>query len=438
LKNKLIYYLLFFSLICKLLLAYFIPVFGDEAYYYIWSQHPQLSYFDHPAMVSWFIYAGHLFFPEGNPISLRISFVIASFLISLIWVEILNFKKLSAESIVFFLVLLFLNPLLGLGSILATPDTPLVLFWTLSYYGYLKILASSHLSWYVLLGVFLGLGFCSKYHIVLFVISGLIYLILSKKIFSLKPVGVLLTVIFGLIFCSPVLIWNSQNEWSSFLFQINHGFGESSFEWAWPLGYLVAQFLAINPIIFFSFFKKGISYIDKTFSISQLTFFFISSFKSVVEGNWPLTSHLHSITHFTSLNSKKNFKMASIYWVVFYLLIGVFFLLPASHKVRKNLINSAQFDDVIQIMDQYQPLYGPSYQVSSLLTWTTGKNTPKLSQLSRHDFYDSLPESTPVARSFYVLKNDYSDWPEKYIKYRKIKIRSFDNSGLELYQFIYE
>jgi hypothetical protein len=201
---------------------------------------------------------------------------------------------------------------------------------------------------------------------------------------------------------------------------------------------LAAQFLIVNPVIFFSFFKSGISYIDKTFSISQLMFFFVSSFKSVVEGNWPLTSHLHSITHFTSLNSKKSFKAATLYWVVFYVLTAVFFFLPESAKVRKNLINSAQFDDVIAIMGQYQPLYGPSYQVSSLLTWKTGRSTPKLGELSRHDFYDSLPESTPAAQSFYVLKNDYSDWPEKYKKYRKIKIRSFDNSGLELYQFIYE
>ncbi len=421
-----------------MLLAYFIPVFGDEAYYYIWSQHPQLSYFDHPAMVSWFIYAGHLFLPEGNPLSLRISFVLASFMISLIWIKILSIKKFSVESTLFFLVLLFLNPLLGLGSIVATPDTPLVLFWTLSYFCYLKILNSNTLSWYALLGMFLGLGFCSKYHIVLFVISGLIYLILSKKLFTLRPLGVFLTVIIGLIFCSPVLIWNSQNEWSSFLFQINHGFGESSFEWAWPLGYLVAQFLIINPFVFFSFFKRGLSYIDKTFSISQLAFFFMSSLKSVVEGNWPLTSHLHSITHFASLTSKKNFKYASVYWIFFYAISGAFFLLPASSKVRKNLINSSQFDDVIQIMDQYQPLYGPSYQVSSLLTWKTGISTPKLGELSRHDFYDSLPESTPLSTSFYVLKNDYSDWPEKYNKYRKIKIRSFDNNGLELYQFIYE
>lgn len=430
--------MLIFSLICKILLAYFVPVFGDEAYYYIWSLHPQLSYFDHPAMVSWFIWAGHLFLPTGNPISLRIMFIVAGFLVSLAWVQILRLKNFNDENIFWYLVLLLLNPLLGIGSILATPDTPLVLFWTLSYLCYVRIIQSSQLRWYTLLGVFLGLGFCSKYHIVLFVLAGLIYLIISKKILSLRPGGILLTLITGFICSLPVIVWNYNNEWSSFLFQINHGFGETQFEWAWPMGYLVAQFLIINPFIAVNLFKRSVHLVDKTFSITQLGFFFVSSFKSVVEGNWPLTSHLHSAAHFISVSSKKYFKAAAIYWIGFYILMGVFFLLPQSQKVRKNLINSAQFTEVEPLVDEYQPLYGPSYQVASLLTWKTGRAVPKLNELSRHDFYDSLPESTPTATQFYALKNDYSDWPGKYAKYKKTKIRSFDNSGLELYQFTYE
>lgn len=426
------------SLFCKFLLAYFIPVFGDEAYYYIWSRHPQLSYFDHPPMVSWFIYLAHLFFPADNPITLRIVFIMASFATSLVWIKILKLKNFSDSTMMMWIILLSLNPLLGIGSVLATPDTPLVLFWTLSFYSYLKILTTNQLTWYALLGLFLGLGFCSKYHIVIFVLSGLIYLFLSRKIFSLKISGVLIAIFFGFLFSLPVVIWNSQNNWSSFLFQIKHGFGESSFEWAWPAGYLVAQLLIVNPFILYNLFKKSDDFINKTFSFSQLTFFFISSFKSVVEGNWPLTSHLHSITHFCSLAGKQIFRFSVFYWLTFYLLIGAFLISPASQSVKKNLVNSSQLNDIIPLIDTYGPLYGPSYQVAALLSWKTQKNIPKLNELSRHDFYDSLPESTPSEKSFYVLKYDISDWPEKYDGYKKNKIRSFDNTGLALYQLIYE
>lgn len=389
-------------------------------------------------MVSWFIYFAHLFFPPDNPISLRLVFILSSFATSLVWIKILRLKNFNDSAILTWMILLSLNPLLGVGSILATPDTPLVLFWSLSFYSYLKILMNHRLTWYALLGLFLGLGFCSKYHIVLFVISGLIYLFLSKKVFSLRISGVLVTVIFGLLFSLPVLIWNSQNNWSSFLFQISHGFGESGFEWAWPAGYLVAQLIIVNPFVLYSLFKKTGDFTDKTFSFSQLTFFFISSFKSVVEGNWPLTSHLHSITHFFSFAGRRLFKFSVFYWLVFYCLIGAFLALPASQAVKKNLVNSSQLNDVFALVETHKPLYGPSYQFAALLSWKTQKNIPKLNGLSRHDFYDSLPESTPSAASFYVLKYDISDWPEKYKIYKKIKIQSFDNIGLALYQFTYE
>jgi 4-amino-4-deoxy-L-arabinose transferase-like glycosyltransferase len=426
------------SFAIKVLLAAFIPVFGDEAYYYIWSLHPQLSYFDHPGMVSWMISLGHFVTPAGHPLSLRFSFLLLSFFTSLIWIKILRHQNFGTGRILIFLLLALLNPLLGPGSVLATPDVPLVFFWSLSYLCFLKLLSEKSYRWYALLGVFLGLGFCSKYHIVLFVLSGLIYLGLTKKWRELHLPGVLLTSALGALFCSPVFIWNSQNKWASFVFQINHGFGESSFEWAWPAGYLVAQTLVINPFILHSLFKSASSALDRVFSLSQLGFFFVSSFRSVVEGNWPLTSHLHSTSNFADTANRKKTIFAIGYWIVIYTVICAFFFSNYSEKVRKNLINSSQLGEIYPLVSQYQPLYGASYQVASLLSWKTQKNVPKLSELSRVDFYDSLPESVPKESAFYALKYDYSAWPEKYRRFKKTKLQSFDNTGIELYQFVYE
>lgn len=418
--------------------AAILPVFADEAYYYIWSLHPQLSYFDHPGMVSWLIKVFHFIFPAGHAISLRIGFVALSFLTSLVWLKILDKQNLSDQQQFYFFTLLLLNPLTGLGSIAATPDAPLVFFWSVSYYFFLKILEQRSLSSYIGLGISLGLGFCSKYHIVLFVLSGLLYLIFSKKYSKLVWQGILLTVVFGAIASLPVLVWNAQNEWQSFKFQINHGFGEEEFSWAWPTGYLLAQTLIINPFLLTGLFKKSDDNADKVFSLSQLGFFFYSSFKSVVEGNWPLTSHLHTTTQSLHVLPQSRLNKAVFYWVVFYFLLAGFFMLDASQKVRKNLVNSSQLDEIYKLTEIYKPLYGPSYQVASLISWKTQSLVPKLHLLSRHDFYDSLPESTPTSSSFFVLKNDYSEWPNEYSKYKKIKLQSFDNVGLEIYQFKHE
>jgi 4-amino-4-deoxy-L-arabinose transferase-like glycosyltransferase len=436
-SKKNLNWLLGLSLIFKLILAFFIPVFADEAYYYLWTLHPQLSYFDHPAMVSWFISLGHLFLPHGNPLALRISFVLASFIVSVLWVQILRLKNISTSAIFIFISLYLLNPLLGVGSIVATPDTPLVLFWSLSYYCYLRLLAEQKLQWYALLGVFLGLGFCSKYHIVLFVFSGLLYLIFSKKIKTLKPVGVLLTLLFGAVFSLPVLIWNAQNDWSSFLFQMNHGFGESSFEINWAISYVFTQIFLINPVIFISLFKKQPQSSERTFAFAQLGFFLTSSFRSIVEGNWPITSHLHATAHFSE-NSPERYKKALCFSLGLYFLVFIFLATPLSQGVKKNMVNSSQLDDLLPIVEKYSPLYAANYQYAALLSWKTQTSVFKLNGMSRFDFYDSLPESKPQPGRFYVLKYDYSDWPNPYAHYKKIKLQSFDNKGLELYQFDYE
>ena len=441
-----IHLILVLFFIIKLLLAALFPVFGDEAYYYIWSLHPQLSYFDHPPMVSWLIYLTHLVLPPGHSLSLRFAFILLSYLTSLVWLKILKEKNFSPATQLWFFILIFLNPLLGIGSIVATPDVPLVFFWSLSYLFFIKILNTKSLFEYAALGVFLGLGFCSKYHIVIFVFSGLIYLVLTQKYKVLRAGGVALTVFFGAALSLPVIIWNMQNQWSSFLFQINHGFGEDGFSWSWPLGYVFAQLIIINPVYAIELFKKifhvfktqSDAETDRVFSLSQLGFFLSSSFKSVVEGNWPLTSHLHSLAYVATQASKKVLYGGVAFSVFFYLLIGIFFLHPASEKVRKNLINSAQLEDLYPLIENYKPLYGPSYQVSSLISWRTQTIVPKLRDLSRHDFYDSLPESLPVENKFYALKNDYSHWPEQFNKYKKTKLRVFDKTGIELYELIHE
>jgi len=61
------------------------------------------------------------------------------------------------------------------------------------------------------------------------VLSGLVYLGVGKKFSALRLQGVLLTIIIGAIASFPVIAWNAQNDWQSFKFQIDHGFGEEEF-----------------------------------------------------------------------------------------------------------------------------------------------------------------------------------------------------------------
>jgi hypothetical protein len=423
--------------------AYFLPVFADEAYYYVWSLRPQLSYFDHPPFVSWLIRLGGLFFKPGSVFELRSFFILGSTLTALIWVYILRKKNFSENMICCFLVLMFLNPLLGPGSIVATPDVPLVLFWSLSYLAFTEIFVDTHslrkkYFFYILLGAALGLGFCSKYHIVLFVLSGLIYLCFNQAYKKINLLGVFLTLMAGFIFSLPVVYWNYLNNWASFEFQLKHGFGKAHYEWPWTLNFYLGQVILMSPVIFYSVFKSKPQKTDQIFSITQIIFFTTSSFKAIVEANWPITSHLHATADYLQIFSKKSFKLIFLIWVIIYLAITAFMFTEASKKALRNQYRSTQIDEILPLVERLKPLYGSSYQIASLLTWRSQVFIPKLNGLSRFDFFDTLPESNPTEKKIFVLKHFDSIWPDKYKKYNKTRLESFEVLKIELYQLNHE
>lgn len=431
--------LLFLSLVLlKTIVAWIFPVVGDETYYWVWGQNLQLSYYDHPAgvgLLTWLSAWLQSFIPMiSKSVSLRLPFIILSTLTLFIWLKIFLQKNQTASDMKWFVIFYMLNPLLGVGGIFATPDVPLLFFWSLSYYCVLQIIKTQKKTWYILLGVFLGLGFCSKYHIVLFPLTLIISLFFSRQLKQIQIYRLLLTFVFGLTFSLPVLIWNYQNHWVSFLFQINHGLSSKNFEVSWPLGYFMGQILLFNPVLIFVLLKKTKAHFDKNMSLTQWGFFTYSSTKALVEANWPITAHVHGLSAVIS-RSISYYKSALLYWlVVWTLLIATAFTSFGKNKFN-NLPQSVAAKEIYQAVQSYKPLYGPSYQMASLLTFVSGEQIPKLKNLSRFDFYDSLAISQPSRTPFYVLKYISTDWPIDFsnLKQKPVLIKKLDKYKLELY-----
>ena len=148
--------------------------------------------------------------------------------------------------------LFLLCPLTGLGGVVITPDLPLLFFWSLSTWFALRILQKNNAADFAWFGAALGLGFCSKYHVVLLALAGL--LLCSQKKFrdSFFRPGLFLTFMTGLLTCAPVLGWNAQHDWASFRFQLSHGFEGDSLSWHWPAEYIVGQLLLLSPAVLIS------------------------------------------------------------------------------------------------------------------------------------------------------------------------------------------
>lgn len=432
------------SFLLKLLIAYKLPLFGDEAYYTIWGQHLQLSYFDHPPMVAWLTKIGLLIneFIPVLPLTIwvRLPFITVStfslYVYFLIYKNELSHVDKTTNYIAY-LLLFLLNPLIGLGGLVATPDVGLVLFWGLSYYAVIQIIRNQKTIWYILLGLFLGLGFCAKYHIILFPLTAVLALFIEKRFYQIQFKKLIFTFIFGLLFSLPVILWNYQNDWVSFKFQFNHGFVTRKYDILFMLTYFIGQILLFNPFLLIQIIKKSKTHLSSKIALLQWLFFSYSSTKAPVEANWPITAHAQGLS--STEDIKPDYlRNALIYYLVLWTAFLILYNTPYGEKKLSRLPNSIIAEDIANQTKIYRPLFGPTYQMSSLLSVVTKEDIYKLKDLSRIDFYDHLQPQIPDYFIFYVLKYDFTAWPEwisqNAATYSISTQKAFTNYSMTLYK----
>ena len=197
----------------------------DEAYYRLWALAPAMSYLDHPPMVGWMIAAGRWIVGD-TPLGIRLGAVLASLVIPFVlWRTVhLLFDPQTARRATWTTLAM---PLLAVGGVIATPDTPSVLFWALTIWALAELHASRHASWWLAVGVFAGLGLLSKYTN-LFVGASIVLWLLAVpanrvwfRAWQLWAGGLVAGAL-----TLPVVMWNAENGWISFAKQfgrVGHG-----------------------------------------------------------------------------------------------------------------------------------------------------------------------------------------------------------------------
>ena len=139
--------------------------------------------------------------------------------------------------------------LLAVGGILATPDAPSVLFWSLATLGLALLARTGKGVWWLLIGLGAGLAVVSKLT-GLFLGPALLLLVvvrpdLRRWLASPWPwAGGAL----ALVVAAPMLLWNAAHHWVTLAKQFgrltHHGFAPLG-----PLNFLATQFGLINPLI---------------------------------------------------------------------------------------------------------------------------------------------------------------------------------------------
>ena len=148
----------------RLALAATVPIFPDEAYYWVWSSRLAGGYFDHPPAIAILIRAGSWF---TTPLGVRFMPVLAGFVATLAVAA--TARRLGGDRAALrAAVLTACIPLTAAGLILATPDAPLLAATSLGLYAVVRVLehpprSQASFAWWIVAGLALGLALCSKY-----------------------------------------------------------------------------------------------------------------------------------------------------------------------------------------------------------------------------------------------------------------------------------
>jgi 4-amino-4-deoxy-L-arabinose transferase-like glycosyltransferase len=145
-----------------------------------------------------------------------------------------------------------LTLLLSGGCIIQTPDTPLLLFWTIALYGCTQVFTGGGKGWWYASGAALGLGLLSKYTMALMIPCVFTFLLVfpPHRHWLLQKEPYLATLLGALVF-SPVIVWNMQHHWASPAFQFAQGFSPLREPAVLKLlEYIGGQIGVVTPLLF--------------------------------------------------------------------------------------------------------------------------------------------------------------------------------------------
>jgi len=191
----------------------------QEAYYWLYGQRLDWSYFDHPPLAAWTIRAlGEVL--GSSERAIRAAAALHSSLFSLFFFLTAR-RLLGPRGALAAVALGLVTPLFSLGQVIITPDGPLLAMWAAAMYFTVRALQEERGAWLLLAGLATGLAALGKYTGWLLAPQIFLCLVLDPRgRRQLRSPWPWLGLLLGLLAFSPVLYWNATHGWASFGFQL--------------------------------------------------------------------------------------------------------------------------------------------------------------------------------------------------------------------------
>tara|TARA_A100001015_G_scaffold320257_1_gene445967 strand:- start:1373 stop:2686 length:1314 start_codon:yes stop_codon:yes gene_type:complete len=250
----------------------------DTIEHLAWASNLEWGFSKHPPMVAFILEFFFQIFGNQDWAYYFLSqffVIIAFFVVYKFSQEILNNKKLSLLSVLLLEGIIFYN--------FTTPEFNVNVaqlpFWALSVYYTWRCLKYDKLVDYLFLGLFVGLGFLSKY-LFIYLILGikLVFVYFIRKGKKIKFSHYFIAGPIALLILLPHLIWLIENDYSTITYALQRTGGVGSFidHLFYPLVFLSKQIGILVPFLLMIFFlikkiKIKINFKDDKFIFLILT-----------------------------------------------------------------------------------------------------------------------------------------------------------------------
>lgn len=295
------------ALHCAYIITGPLDLSGDEAHYWDWSRRLDVGYYSKGPMVAWLIAAGTALLGHTE-IGVRIPAIILGIGTTMLLYTLVQRITRSHWPALLAILLFTAHPVLSAGGMIMTIDSPFMFFWTLAALALWQAVNDCGRWWWIVAGVAGGLGFISKYTIVLLAAWFLLFMLISKRDRRhLATPWPYIAAVIALAICVPTLVWNAQHDWVSFRHTAQHnlsvGAHDTPRDAPNPLPMLGVQ--AANPLLLTGLLwawgvgiRNWLRQHDRdqlfllTMSLPVLLFMTAMGFKTTVQGNWPAPMYI--------------------------------------------------------------------------------------------------------------------------------------------------
>lgn len=225
----------------------------DESYYYLWSEHLDISYYSKgPGIAATMWLSTHLF--GATEFGIRFFSPILSLITGLCMFRLAR-RLYSEEVAIWTTIALSCVPIYQVGGLLMTIDPLSMCFWMAALYTCWRALEVSprFSAWWPATGLLIGLGFLCKWTNALQLLSIILLLAFTPKYRrELRHAG-FWSMLAAFLPCTiPPIIWNAQNYWITIDHLIKRGGlnHSPSLDLGEFFTFLAGQFAVYSPVVF--------------------------------------------------------------------------------------------------------------------------------------------------------------------------------------------